>query len=69
VVTPCPLCEKGGPLYDHTEVCCHVRFLLKEPRIGVRRAWLARLDAKLPKLAVQVRAAFAEAWKTRKVAA
>lgn len=42
----CALCEADNGTYSMNLQCCRVRYLLHEPRIDVRRAWLARWTAR-----------------------
>lgn len=40
VVTDCELCVVDAAVYQMDRVCCGVRYLMHEPRLEVRRAWL-----------------------------
>lgn len=40
VVTDCELCVVDSPVYQMDRVCCCVRYVMHEPRLEVRRAWL-----------------------------
>ncbi len=40
----CPHCERDSGLYNFRLDCCRIRFLMNEPRLSVRRAWLERWE-------------------------
>lgn len=43
----CEACERDDGHYSMDRRCCRVRYLLNEPRIEVRRAWLERWEKRV----------------------
>lgn len=42
----CELCLVDSPVYEFRRMCCRVRYIVGEPRLEVRRAWLDRWKKK-----------------------
>lgn len=42
----CTLCQADSGTYSMNLQCCRVRYLLNEPRVEVRRAWMERWEKK-----------------------
>lgn len=40
------MCAAMSPVFDFSLVCCRVRYIVNEPRLEVRRAWLERWKRK-----------------------
>ncbi len=65
-VAECELCLIDSPVYEFGRVCCRVRYIIGEPRLEVRRAWLERWKNKNHVLGEKVEREVTARWVLKK---
>lgn len=66
VLTDCELCVVDSPVYQMGRVCCRVRYIMAEPRLEVRRAWLERWKRRDGTMGAKVEKAVEARWQSKK---